>query len=38
MGPQTILEALAMMSPIVWLSVGAVALAAVVIRVMVLND
>lgn len=38
MGPETILEALAVMSPIVWLCVGAVVLAAVVIRALVLTD
>lgn len=38
MGPETILEFLAMMSPIVWICVGAVVLAAVLIRLLILAE
>lgn len=38
MGPETILETLNLMSPIVWLCGGAIVLAIVLIRVLVLTD
>lgn len=38
MGPETILEMLALVSPIVWLCAGTVVLAIVLIRVLVLTD
>lgn len=38
MGPQTILEFLELVSPMVWLCVGTVVLAVIVVRVLILPD
>lgn len=38
MGPETIFEFLAVMSPIIWICIGAVVLAAILIRVLILTD
>jgi len=38
MGPETVQEMLALVSPILWVCGGAIVLAIVVIRVLVLND